>query len=462
MPSNRIVLVLAALWPALFVFAAAAVAQDAAQPAPPAADAAADTPAAPPAPETWAIHGQMTNVWQANPAFRSPYVGAQSLSPAANGRETFDATLFAGIRPWQGAEIWVDPEIDQGFGLSNTLGVAGFPSAEAYKIGQRDPYLRVQRLFIRQTIDLGGEAQTVDPDANQLGGTQTANRIVITAGKFSAGDIFDTNQYAHDPRGDFLNWSIVDMGSWDYAADAWGYTYGAAAEWYQDWWTIRAGLLDMSTTANSTDLDPVFLSQAQANLELEERHQLWGQPGKLKLLVYLGRARFGTYSDALAYGAATGTTPNVSAVTNYRSKYGFGFNLEQQIKPDLGLFARASWAQGDVQAYDFTDISASGSIGLSLKGTGWGRKDDTVGAAVAVNSISGIAQSYFNAGGLGILIGDGQLPKPGLEQIFETYYSLAAFSFATVTADYQFINNPAYNTQRGPVNVFALRLHAEF
>ncbi len=421
-----------------------------------------ESAAEPAVPQVWAVHGQTTTTLQANPAFRSPYQGPQSLSPAANGRETFDATLFMGVRPWQGAEIWINPEIDQGFGLGNTLGVAGFPSAEAYKIGQRDPYLRVQRLFIRQTIDLGGETQAVDPQANQLGGSQTANRIVITAGKFSAGDIFDTNQYAHDPRADFMNWSIVDMGAWDYAADAWGYTYGAAAEWYQDWWTIRAGLLDMSTTANSTDLDPVFLSQAQFNLELEERHELWGQPGKLKALFYVGRARFGTYSDALAYGAATGTTPSVGAVTNYRSKYGAGLNLEQQINPDLGLFARASWAQGDVQAYDFTDISAAGSIGLSLKGTQWGRKNDTVGAAVAVNSISGIAQSYFNAGGLGILIGDGQLPKPGIEQILETYYKLAVFDFAAVTADYQFINNPAYNRQRGPVNVLALRLHAEF
>jgi high affinity Mn2+ porin len=149
-------------------------------------------------------------------------------------------------------------------------------------------------------------------------------------------------------------------------------------------------------------------------------------------------------------------------VAGYRSKYGTGLNLEQQINPDLGLFARVSWAQGNVQAYDFTDINASGSIGLSLKGTRWGRSNDTVGAAVAVNSISAAAQAYFFAGGLGILIGDGQLPKAGLEQIFETYYSLAVLEFAKVSFDYQFINNPAYNRQRGPVSVLGLRLHAEF
>jgi hypothetical protein len=75
-------------------------------------------------PETWAVHAQATNVWLLQPAFRSPYQGPQSLSPATNGRETIGATLYAGIRSWPGAEIWINPEIDQGFGLSDTFGVA--------------------------------------------------------------------------------------------------------------------------------------------------------------------------------------------------------------------------------------------------------------------------------------------------------------------------------------------------
>ena len=418
--------------------------------------------AEPMVPENWAVHGQATTVWQFNPSFHAPYQGPQSLHAGANTRETFDTTLYLGVRPWPGAEIWVNPEIDQGFGLSNTLGVAGFPNGEAYKIGQRDPYLRVQRLFFRQTINLGGEVQKVDPAINQLGGSQTAGRIVVTMGKFSAGDIFDTNQYAHDPRNDFMNWSLIDMGAWDYAADAWGYTYGGAVEWYQDRWAIRAGLFDLSTVANSTDLDPVFVSQTQFNFELEERHEIWDRPGKVKMLFSLGRGNFGTYSSALALARRTGRIPDVAAAVNYRSKYGFGLNLEQQIGPDIGMFARASWTQDDVQAYDFTDIGASVSLGLSLKGTGWSRPHDTIGAAVAVNRIAGGAQAYLNAGGLGILIGDGRLPKAAVEQIFETYYSLAAFEFASVSFDYQFINNPAYNPQRGPVSVLGMRLHAEF
>jgi len=413
-------------------------------------------------PEQWAVHGQTTTTWLLQPAFRSPYQGPQSLNPSANGRETFDATLYLGYRPWQGAEIWINPEIDQGFGLSNSLGVAGYLSGEAYKIGENAPYYRMARGFFRQTIDLGGGTEKLDPDLNQLGGTQTANRVVLTIGKYSVVDIFDTNKYAHDPRNDFLNWSIIDMGTFDYAADAWGFTYGAAAEWYQDWWTVRVGLFDLSTTPNDKYLDDRFIQQAQFIAELEERHTLWDQSGKLKFLYWLTRGELGTYSDALALAAATGQTPSTGAVRRYRSKYGIGLNLEQQLTSDLGVFARAGWTEGGVEEDAFTDIDQTIAAGLSLSGTRWGRSDDTVALALVANQISHAAKEYLAAGGIGGIVGDGQLPEAGPEQILETYYSVAVFSFAHVTADYQVINNPAYNRQRGPVSVFSLRLHAQF
>lgn len=411
--------------------------------------------------ENWAIHGQATNVWLLQPAFRSPYQGPQSLSPATNGRETVDATLYAGVRPWPGAEIWINPEIDQGFGLSNTFGAAGYPSGEAYKIGKADPYLLVQRGFLRQTVDLGGENEKLDPDLNQLGGTQTANRLVFTMGKYSVVDIFDTNKYAHDPRNDFLNWSIIDQGAFDYAANTWGYTYGGAAEWYQDRWTVRAGIFDLSLKPNSQKLSPGF-AQGQFVTELEERHSVWDQPGRLKLLYWLTRGNLGTYIDAIALGVATGQTPLTGDVRSFRTKDGFGFNLEQQLATDFGVFARASVSQGTVETVDFTDINESISGGLSLAGSRWGRPNDTVGLAGAANRISHQGKLYLAAGGLGVLIGDGQLPNAGPEQILEAYYSVAIFSFAHFTADYQFIKNPAYNRDRGPVSVFGLRLHVQY
>ena len=411
--------------------------------------------------ENWAIHGQATNVWLLQPAFRSPYRGRQSLSPAANGRETVDVTLYAGVRPWPGAEIWLNPEVDQGFGLSDTFGVAGYVSGEAYKVGKAEPYVVVQRGFLRQTIDLGGATEQLDPDLNQLRGTQTANRLVFTIGKYSVVDIFDTNKYAHDPRNDFFNWSIIDQGAFDYAANSWGYTYGGTAEWYQDWWTARAGVFDLSQAPNTVALSHGF-RQGQFVAELEERHSLRDQPGKLKFLFWQTRGNLGTYIDAIALGAATGQTPSTGAVRSFRTKHGFGLNLEQQLATDFGVFARASLSQGTVEEVDFTDINKSISGGLSLTGARWGRPDDTVGLAGAINRISHQGKLYLAAGGLGGIIGDGQLPNAGPEQILEAYYSVALLSFAHFTADYQFIKNPAYNRDRGPVSVFGLRLHVQY
>jgi len=412
-------------------------------------------------PEDWGIHGQGTLTWQLQPAFHSPFQGANSLSPAANGRETIDAALYAGFRAWPGAEIWINPEVDQGFGLSNTLGVAGFPSGAAYKIGKADPYILVQRGFLRQTIDLGGELQKLEPDLNQLGGAQTANRLVFTIGKYSIVDIFDTNRYAHDPRSDFLNWSIIDQGAFDYAANSWGYTYGGAVEWYQDWWTARAGVFDLSQAPNTAALSRGF-DQGQFVTELEERHTLWDQPGKLRGLYWLTRGYLGTYLDAISLGEATGTTPSTADVRSFRNKGGFGLNLEQQVATDFGVFARASISQGTVETVDFTDINQSISGGLSLAGSRWGRPDDTVGLAAAANRISHQGKLYLAAGGLGILVGDGKLPNAGPEQILEAYYRAGVFGFAHVALDYQFINNPAYNRERGPVSIFTLQLHLQY
>ena len=194
------------------------------------------------------LHGQATFTEQAYPSFRSPYAGTNSLDGTAQGRETIDATLYAGFKLWQGAEFWFNPEIDQGFGFDNTHGLAGFPSAESYKLGSAYPYARVQRAFVRQTINLGGDVEKVDEDVNQFAGTRSADRLVLTVGRFGVNDIFDTNKYANNPKTDFLNWTAINAGTFDYAGDGWGYTYGAAAEWYTGRWTLRAGVFDLSAT----------------------------------------------------------------------------------------------------------------------------------------------------------------------------------------------------------------------
>ena len=411
--------------------------------------------------ETWAIRGQATFVDQGTFAFRSPYKGANSLSPATLGRETSDVTLYAGLRLWSGAEIWVNPEIDQGFGLSNTLGVAGFPSGEAYKVGKSNPYLKLPRLFLRQTINLGGASETVNADLNQLKGSRTSDRVVVTIGKLGVTDIFDNNSYAHDPRRDFLNWSIIDTGSFDYAADAWGFSYGAAVEWYVGRWTARAGVFNLSDIPNSPTLG-TDLSQFQAIVELEERHTLGGRPGKIEITGFVSRGRMGTFGDAIRLAQMTGQPADIASVRHYQGRPGIGFNLEQQVSDDLGVFAHGGISDGTIESYEFSDIDRSLAAGLSLKGARWGRANDTLGAAVVVNGISKVHEQFLNAGGLGILVGDGKLPHPGPEAIFETYYDVAAYGSAHVSLDYQFVDNPAYNRDRGPVSILAARVHAQF
>ncbi len=407
----------------------------------------------------WNIRGQTALVSQFAPPFHAPYRGANSLDSNA-GRETWDATLYIGRRLWEGAEFWIDPEIDQGFGLSGTLGVAGFVSGEAYKVGADYPYARVPRAFIRQTFDLGGEREKVEADINQFAASQTADRLVVTVGKFSVADVFDAVRYAHDPRNDFMNWTLVDAGTFDYAADAWGFSYGATAEWYRGNWTLRAGVFDLSIVPNSAELDTRF-DQFEIVSEIEHRHELMGQPGKIAVVGFLNRGRMGTFNDAIALAQQTGTVPNTADVRRYASRPGVNLNAEQQIMPDVGIFSRVGWADGRYEPYEFTDVDRTAQAGLSLGGKLWGRPDDTFGLATVFNGISRSHIAYLNDGGLGILVGDGQLPHPGLEEILETYYRFPVGSWQ-VTADYQFIVNPAYNRDRGPVSVLGFRLRTQF
>jgi high affinity Mn2+ porin len=425
-------------------------------------DAASDGESLPIVPldlDGWAVHAQTTYVSQYAAPFRAPYHGPNSLDVNA-GRETWDVTFYVGRRLWDGAALWINPEIDQGFGLSNTLGVAGFTSGEAYKVGFAHPYVRLPRAFVQQTFSLGGDSEAVSAGLNQFGGTRTANRIVMTIGKYSVSDLFDTIVYAHDPRNDFMNWALVDAGTFDYAADAWGFTYGAALEWYQDRWVTRAGFFDLSNVPNSADLDSGF-HEFQVVGELERQHAVNGWPGKIAIVGFLSRGRMGAYADALALAEQTATVPSTADVRRYNGRPGLNLNVAQQLAPDLGVFARVGWTDGHVEPYEFTDIDRTASAGVSLDGRRWSRRDDTVGLAATLDGISDIHRAYLAAGGLGILVGDGQLPHPGLESIVESYYRFVRGSWQ-LTADYQFIVNPAFNRDRGPVSVISGRVRAQF
>ncbi|MFN5686408.1 carbohydrate porin, partial [Bradyrhizobium sp.] len=294
--------------------------------------------------DRFAFHAQSTLLEQYASPFRSPYVGTNSLNPN-QARETFDATFYAGMKLWDGAEAWVNPEMDQGFGLSSSVGAAGFPSGEAYKVGANYPYVRLHRAFLRQTIDLGGDAQKIDSGFNQFAGSTTSDRLVITLGKIGIPDIFDTNKYAHDPRSDFMNWSIVDTGTFDYAADAWGYALGGAIEWYTGPWTFRGGIFDLSVAPNTTSLDSRF-GQFQWIGEIERRYSILGQPGKIAVTGFLTRGGMGSFNDAIQLAAVTGAPADITAVRRYPSRGGSSLNLEPPLHVYVGGVGRAGGAGG--------------------------------------------------------------------------------------------------------------------
>lgn len=413
------------------------------------------------APEAYNFHGQATYLPQYYPTFQAPYSGPHSVPPNSHVEATFTATAFLGLALWQGAAIFLNPEVDEGFGIGDAFGIAGFPNNEAFKVGSTDPYVRIQRYFLRQTVGLGGTTEPVESGQNQLAGSVDANRLTFTIGKYAVTDIFDDNKYAHDGRNGFMNWTTNTMGAFDFAADAWGYTYGLTAEWRQDWWTARAGVFQLSSVPAANSIEPELFRQFMPVVEFEERHAIQEQPGKLKFLFFADDGFMGSYSQAIAEAAAAGVTPDITSVRARRVKVGGGVNLEQQITPSLGLFVRLSAANGQYETYDFTEVERSASGGVVISGDLWGRDNDQIGVSGVLNGISAVHAQYLAAGGIGAILGDGALSYGG-EHIFETYYKYAIADGVNVTADYQFVDNPGYNQARGPISLFALRFHAEF
>ena len=370
------------------------------------------------------------------------------------------ATAFAGFRPWNGTEIYVDPEIGQGFGLSTTTGVAGFPNTEAQKASFPMPRFNIARAYVQQTFGLGGEQEGIEDGPNQLAGQKDISRLTLIAGKLAVTDFFDHNTYANDGRTQFMNWQLFCCGSYDWTMDQLSYTWGALVELNQKFWALRAGYFLVPVVSNSDDLDTHFPNGEYIS-ELELRYSLFGEPGKLRLMAWANRANMGTYAAVLAEPLTAANYPDISLVRQVGTNYGFAANLEQAVTNDLGVFARASWSPGLDEIIAWTDCDESVSAGAQLKGTAWGQPNDKIGLAGVVEGLSSEARAYFAAGGTGILIGDGALNYQP-EKIIETYYSYSLNSWASLTFDYQFVADPAYNADRGPVHILSGRLHAEF
>ncbi len=403
--------------------------------------------------EQLSLHAQTTVIEQWHGDFTSPYSGLNSLTGGREDQHTFTLTAFLDRRLWTGAELCYDPEVSQGNGLSSTVGVAGFPNGEATRAGAKSPEYHTARLFLRQTIGLGGETEKVDSDQNQAAGGRDVNRLTFTLGKLSASDQFDNNSYTHDPRTQFLNWALMSNGAWDYPADTKGYTGGFTVEWNRQTRAFRWGAFMEPVGANEGQLDQHLSKAVGQALEWEERYAVAGRSGTLRTLVYWNSAHMGSYDEATRLAV-----PDITQTRRYRSKTGLGLNWEQELADGLGAFARAGYNDGRTETWAFTEIDRTFSAGLSLKGARWGRPDDTLAAAVLINGLSPEHRRYLAAGGYGFIVGDGRL-NYGAENIFETYYDLKPVAWLALAFDYQWVGHPGYNRDRGPVSIFALRAH---
>ena len=411
--------------------------------------------------ERFSLHFQETTVTQAHPDFHADYSGTNSLQAEGEVATSITSTLFAGARAWPGAELYVNPELSGGRGMSEARGVAGFPNGETFRVGSAEPVIYLGRLFLRQTIELGGARVWEEPDANQLGGSTSAERLTLTLGRFSLSDIFDDNAYSHDPRTQFLNWALMSSGGWDYPADTRGYTWGGAIEYTTSVWALRAAAVLVPRSANGLEMDTQVSKAHGLVLEGERQLQIAGRQGALRLLVFLNRARMGRYDTALETSLAEGTTPDITLSREPgRTKFGFAISADQELTPELGAFARLSWNDGQNETWAFTEIDHSLALGAVENGAAWGRAADELGLALLTQGVSGPHRRYLGAGGLGFILGDGALDY-GLETALETYYRLALTEPIALSADYQLVFDPAYNQARGPVNAFALRLHVE-
>jgi len=401
------------------------------------------------------LHFQQTVVSQTKHKFDAPYSGINSLLPNKETQASITSTLFTGTKLWKGAEAYLNIELSGGSGLSGAKGIAGFTNGEAFRIGDASPKIYLARGYLKQTFNLSDDLKSIEDSPNQIKTTQASKYVKIVLGKFCLTDFFDLNQFSHDPRTQFLNWSLMSHGAWDYAANVRGYTVGGMIEYGSPKFGIRWSMSALPTTANGPNLDYQLLKHFSQAIEIE--HRLTSRT-VLRLLGYYNQTYMGNYAEAIER-----TDKDLLKTRQEgRTKIGLGINAEHKLNDLIGIFSRLSYNDGKNETWAFTEIDNSYSLGAVFNGGKWNRKDDNLGLACVSNGISNSHQQFLKSGGNGFMIGDGAL-NYRRELIAEIYYSWHLHDrHFWLSPDFQWVKNPAYNVDRGAIKVFSLRAHAEF
>ena len=415
------------------------------------------------------VHGQTTYINQRYNNFTSSYSGQNSMSALKSMSYTWSGTLFFGARLAPNTDIYFNPEVISGVPFSGLTGLGGFANGEATKANGAQAKFYSARAFLRQTINQEGDKIVLENEANQITQTVSSNRVVVTAGQFSTLDIFDDSRYAKDPRIQFMNWGNMTYLAYDYAADARGYSTGLAGEWYLGNWVMRASRMLAPKNPNGRDLNWQVFNAYGDQFEVERQHQVADLPGKVSVLAYRNKMILARFDDATNYvnaNNAQGTQAINNVRTNYQYKTGIGINGEQALTKDLGIYGRAFTSDGHTETMSFTEADNSLSVGMGLNGTSWSRPKDSIGISMMQNGLSSYRRNYLQAGGVSYFIGDyagpGQAISYRPERIGEVYYNATVIKNVLAGLNFQHINNPAYNSARGPVNILSFRIHAEF
>jgi len=412
--------------------------------------------------ERWNLHVQVTSIGQYHGGFHSPYSGTCSLAGHPEAEASLTSTLFFGWRLARNTQFYFDPELAGGRGFSGTNGMANFPNGEMPRATVATPKPYLARLYVTQDFGFGDARESVSSEENQLAGSRPMTRYSVTLGRFTMTDFFDNNRYTHEPRTQFMGWAIMYNGAWDYAADTRGYTWGWVHEFHTRRWSVRYGSGAMPRTANSLRFDRRVLRDRGDVFEGEVRVKPGGHDGAVRILSYQNHGRMGTYADAIHLAEATRTTPDITATRSPGTlKYGFGVSVEQEVAKDVGVFGRLGWNDGKTESFAFTAIDRLATMGLSVGGARWNRPHDVAASALTVSGLSAVHAQYLARGGLDFLIGDGAL-RYGPERVWESYYSARVIPGVFATIDLQHATNPAFNRDRGPVWMGALRLHVEW
>lgn len=403
---------------------------------------------------TFETHVQSTFARQYKPAFSSPYSGPKSLGAARAGSYSFTATVFLGARVGDGFELYFNPEITQGVPFSQLQGTGGFTNGELARTSGPEPTLYSARFFARKTWNLGGESEEQASEQNQLRTHYAAERVVLTAGTLSVLDVFDAVDYSRDARTQFMNWSSLTYGAWDFPADARGYTRGLAAEYIAQGYSLRVGRFAMPRESNGLRLDGRMGTHFGDVAEAEVPFKLAGRDAALRLMAFRNRAVMGSFDDAIAAGG----TPDLSTTRRLQTKTGVGAGVQAELAEHVGGYVRAAWNDGKTETFAFTEIDRSLAAGVLAKGERWSRAGDSAGIATYLNGLGRAHRSYLAAGGQGFFLGDGRLNYAS-EKIIELFYSVHLGGRAWLSGGYQRIANPGYNQDRGPANFFGLRFH---